>query len=532
VATRDQYNTNGLPLAPAATPSRTQKPASSKSSMQWDGDVPRPSMPKSTSTADSKQPKGALVQASAPDYYTDKLDGSLTDTNRINPTDTIKTLDGGTQSLKGYMQNRPSSATQPQTGDRPSSALVMATNKEGKWVPYNESGGVQVKQDPTAPTYEQKRIAREDEVRRRQVFDAQLNAFNTYNNSYKSEQQAYLADARMVGNGPSTARRFSRPDYNPPSLGAPPEMSEAQRYALGFPRTNDAKTRPEQLADESRSQQHDLAKINAASAADNRRTDKEHPDFKTRPAADPKLRPEIDKSVLSSLMDGEDQTAYITESTAKQKRYDDLLTTDQNMYDKNMKVTRLLMKEHGVESPSQLVDKVSSDEWDQYVSPLLSETAGYAEGGVVQPPVYGAPPTDERALEAANGYRDYAIRAESMGLPVVPFEQFSAMQAGALQGQPTGYAQGGMIEPEDDEFGMPMPESALGGAQGQGGKFVTDMNPNAPTDSVPAVVDDAQPAKLNSGEFVLPTDVVQFFGLDRLNRMIAQARKSSGETPQ
>ena len=56
-------------------------------------------------------------------------------------------------------------------------------------------------------------------------------------------------------------------------------------------------------------------------------------------------------------------------------------------------------------------------------------------------------------------------------------------------------------------------------------KFVLDPDPDAPVDSIPAVIDDHQPARLNSGEFVFPTDVVQFYGLDRLNKMIAAARK-------
>ena len=52
-----------------------------------------------------------------------------------------------------------------------------------------------------------------------------------------------------------------------------------------------------------------------------------------------------------------------------------------------------------------------------------------------------------------------------------------------------------------------------------------DTDPNAPTDSIPAMVDEAMPAKLDSGEFVIPKDVVQFFGTDKLNKLIAQARQ-------
>ena len=57
------------------------------------------------------------------------------------------------------------------------------------------------------------------------------------------------------------------------------------------------------------------------------------------------------------------------------------------------------------------------------------------------------------------------------------------------------------------------------------GRMVMDTDPNAPTDSIPAMVDESMPAKLDSGEFVIPKDVVQFFGTDKLNKMIAQARQ-------
>jgi hypothetical protein len=45
------------------------------------------------------------------------------------------------------------------------------------------------------------------------------------------------------------------------------------------------------------------------------------------------------------------------------------------------------------------------------------------------------------------------------------------------------------------------------------------------SDSLPAVIDGEQPAALSTGEFVFPVETVQFFGLDRLNKMVAQSRK-------
>ena len=44
------------------------------------------------------------------------------------------------------------------------------------------------------------------------------------------------------------------------------------------------------------------------------------------------------------------------------------------------------------------------------------------------------------------------------------------------------------------------------------------------SDSIPAVIDGSRPAALSSGEFVMPVEVVRFFGTDKLNKMIQQAR--------
>ena len=45
------------------------------------------------------------------------------------------------------------------------------------------------------------------------------------------------------------------------------------------------------------------------------------------------------------------------------------------------------------------------------------------------------------------------------------------------------------------------------------------------SDSIPAVIDGQRPAALSTGEFVMPVEAVQHFGLDRLNKMVAAARK-------
>lgn len=83
-------------------------------------------------------------------------------------------------------------------------------------------------------------------------------------------------------------------------------------------------------------------------------------------------------------------------------------------------------------------------------------------------------------------------------------DAIAASDARIQPGVHFGYAQGGPI--------------AVGGRQVLGpgtGK----------SDSIPAVIDGEQPAALSTGEFVMPVEAVQHFGLDRLNKMVAQARK-------
>jgi len=141
---------------------------------------------------------------------------------------------------------------------------------------------------------------------------------------------------------------------------------------------------------------------------------------------------------------------------------------------------------------------------------------GYAQGGMVGGAGYGQTPQAENVLPEINEYREYAMGAKSLGVPAVPFEQFLTMRAGAKQTAGAEQSQGAMAFAAGGEVPDPRDVS---------GRMVMDTDPNAPTDSIPAVVDEQMPAKLDSGEFVIPTDVVQFFGTDKLNKMIAQARQ-------
>lgn len=167
-----------------------------------------------------------------------------------------------------------------------------------------------------------------------------------------------------------------------------------------------------------------------------------------------------------------------------------------------------------------------------------SEGRSYAEGGLVEPVTpmgamagmggeYGQAPQMPMQDEIQE-YQRYAAGAQSMGIEAVSLEEFMAMREGAaaqaqqapqmpdMMEQPQGalaFAEGGMV---------PDPMDASG-------SMVIDPDPMAGTDSIPAMIDGQVPAKLDSGEFVLPEDVTRFFGTKKLNDMIQQARSAMQE---
>ena len=150
------------------------------------------------------------------------------------------------------------------------------------------------------------------------------------------------------------------------------------------------------------------------------------------------------------------------------------------------------------------------------IVPDYDSAIGYAQGGMVRGAGYGQTPQAAAVLPEVNEYREYAMGAQAMGLPAVPFEKFLTMRTGAKQVAQAQPSQGAMAFANGGSVPDPRDVS---------GKMVMDADPNAPTDSIPAMVDESMPAKLDSGEFVIPKDVVQFFGTDKLNKMIAQARQ-------
>lgn len=188
---------------------------------------------------------------------------------------------------------------------------------------------------------------------------------------------------------------------------------------------------------------------------------------------------------------------------------------------------------------------------------------------------------------AIRQYAQYVSTASQYGLQPVAFPKFIDLLGAArtklatlpTQGGAVGFAEGGMVDwlksflPGVGPLGTPAPaappvqtdqqrlgqgaailgngmagqaaqalqgrrsalEEALQAAQGARGGYAMGgaipvagqqvLGPGGPkSDSIPAVIDGSRPAALSTGEFVMPTEAVQFFGTDKLNKMVQKAR--------
>lgn len=169
---------------------------------------------------------------------------------------------------------------------------------------------------------------------------------------------------------------------------------------------------------------------------------------------------------------------------------------------------------------------------DPRVAQAVNESVGFnlipvtefANGGLVEPTMQRTMGTGAVGSFGAQGgnmemmqrYTDYSTKAQELGLPLLSYGEFSK-----LAPQPKGFSMGGMVS--KDVMGY-----AAGGMVDASGKQVVDPNPMAETDSIPAVIDGQQPAALDSGEFVIPKDVVMYYGTDKLTKMIEKARNPNG----
>lgn len=191
------------------------------------------------------------------------------------------------------------------------------------------------------------------------------------------------------------------------------------------------------------------------------------------------------------------------------------------------------------------------------------DVQSFAEGGLVQSPelnegemgpsagamsMAGAPAASGMALPdpVEQEYQDYAQGAQQIGVQAIPFEEFAQLKSQQAQvpqppaaptgGQPygaMGFAQGGEIPDMSAMPGMGSPAPQMGDdPYDASGQLLMDPDPMAETDSIPAMIDGQHPAKLDSGEFVIPESVVRFHGLEKLNKLIAQAEENSNGTEQ
>jgi hypothetical protein len=128
----------------------------------------------------------------------------------------------------------------------------------------------------------------------------------------------------------------------------------------------------------------------------------------------------------------------------------------------------------------------------------------FANGGMITPSANMPQPA------IMQQYQQYSEGAREMGLAAIPFDKFMELQ-GSTGETIQGFADGGMVGENDVS-----------------GKMIVDTDPNAPTDSIPAMIDGQRPAALDSGEFVIPKDVVMYYGTDKLQKMIDKVRKPEG----
>lgn len=137
---------------------------------------------------------------------------------------------------------------------------------------------------------------------------------------------------------------------------------------------------------------------------------------------------------------------------------------------------------------------------------------GYAEGGQVETPdqlmariqaKYGVS-GNSPAPQPQQPPQAHIQQPQQPQQPQGVMERLRNVATAGLDRRMQGYAEGGPI----DVSGRPV----YGPGDGK-------------SDSIPAVIDGERPAALSTGEFVMPVEAVQHFGLARLNKMVAAARK-------
>lgn len=208
--------------------------------------------------------------------------------------------------------------------------------------------------------------------------------------------------------------------------------------------------------------------------------------------------------------------------TPEAQAFNERLTEETSALNKYLATTGLSAADLYRPRPPQLNERDWTDAQEALkfvMDPAQSFRGGYgssqgvrafANGGVVTPPTPQNPAQQQYAM--------YASTAMQNQIQPLPFEEFAKLMERTRSGMtqtPTIATAGGGMVPGQDSIDV-------------SGRSVVDPDPNAPTDSIPAVIDGQQPAALDSGEFVIPKDVVMYHGLARLKKLIAEARQSEG----
>jgi hypothetical protein len=145
---------------------------------------------------------------------------------------------------------------------------------------------------------------------------------------------------------------------------------------------------------------------------------------------------------------------------------------------------------------------------------LAALKGAYADGGQVE-----SPEQVMARIQAKYGVSGNAPQPQAQAPAPQPVRQ----QAPAPQ-QPTGGLMDRLRNVATGGLDRRMQGYAEGGPIAVGGRPVVGAG-DGKSDSLPAVIDGEHPAALSTGEFVMPIEAVRHFGLDKLNKMVAAARK-------
>jgi hypothetical protein len=157
----------------------------------------------------------------------------------------------------------------------------------------------------------------------------------------------------------------------------------------------------------------------------------------------------------------------------------------------------------GAVRPMSAAEKLLADMDAKY-----GKTAGSAPPPAQQPapaPPPAPPPVQQQPQGIADRFRGY------FGSPDTRMKQ-------------NGLAFGGAVPAQDVPGGRAVAQ-AVAGRQVFG-----QSDGSGRDDALPAVIDGERPAALTSGEFVWPVNAVKYFGMAKLNKMLAEAEK--GMAPQ